>query len=129
MSGLGTGFFAGGLFDDGLGSLGRIGGGRQGGIGGVLVELFFQGADAFGQRGKLLLQACDDLVTLPTSGTSRRFHTRILEIEAASGCAKGNTTTRLNGYQGSIRAITSGSGLGTLGRWSRCGCGPGFNQR
>src|SRR6516165_8599023 len=95
MSGLGAGLFAGGLFDNGLGGLRRIGGGRQGGIGGVLVELFFQGADAFGQRDKLLLQACDDLVTLPTSGTSRRFHTRILGIEAASSCAKGNPTERL----------------------------------
>ncbi len=55
MSGLAAGFFAGGLFDDGFGWLGRISRGGQRGIGGVLGQLLFEQADAVGQGGKLLL--------------------------------------------------------------------------
>ncbi len=78
MSGLAAGFFAGGLFDDGLGRLGRIGGGRQGGVGGVVLELLFEDADTLGERGELLLQTCDDRITLPASRARGFVHIRIL---------------------------------------------------
>jgi hypothetical protein len=96
MAGLTARFFAGRLFNDGLGCLGRIGGGRQGGVGGVLAELFFEGVDALLQGGEPLLQASDDLVTLPTSRASRFVHTRILGTRRASRCPK--QRNRLNGY-------------------------------
>jgi hypothetical protein len=78
VSGLAAGFFAGRLFDDGFGSLGRVGRGRQGGVGGVLPELFFEGLHPLLQGDETLLETSDDLVTLPTSGTGRFVHARIL---------------------------------------------------
>ena len=119
MSGLSAGFFAGGLFDDGLGRLGRIGGGRQRGVGGVFAELFFEGTDALSERGKLLLQACDDLVTLPTTRTRRRIHTRILGIEAASSCAKGKKSTERLPRAGAAEEHDRDSRPGLTGDQSR----------
>jgi hypothetical protein len=78
MSGLGTAFFAGGCFDDGLGCLGWIGGGRQGRVGGVLAESFFEATEALLQGDESLLQTSDNLVTLPTTRAGRSVHTPIL---------------------------------------------------
>jgi hypothetical protein len=88
MSGLSAGFFARRWFDDRLGCLGWISGGRQGGIGGVVTELIFEGDKALLQGGESLLQARDDLVTLPTSRASRFVHTRILGTRRARSCLK-----------------------------------------
>ena len=96
MSGLTAWFFSGRRFDDGLGCLRRIGGGRQRGVGSVLFKLFFEDANTLGQRGQLLLQACDDLITLPTSKTREFVQTRILWMKRASSCPRGRN--RLNGY-------------------------------
>jgi hypothetical protein len=78
VSGLAAGPFTGRLFDDGFGSLGRIGGGRQGGVGGVVPKLFLEGLQPLLQGDEALLQTSDDLVTLPTSGTGRFVQARIL---------------------------------------------------
>lgn len=101
MSGLTAWFFSGRRFDDGLGCLRRIGGGRQRGVGSVLFKLFFEDANTLGQRGQLLLQACDDLITLPTSKTREFVQTRILWMKRASSCPRGRN--RLNGYKQTTR--------------------------
>ena len=102
MSGLTAWFFSGRRFDDGLGCLRRIGGGRQRGVGSVLFKLFFEDANTLGQRGQLLLQACDDLITLPTSKTRGFVQTRILWMKRASSSPRGRN--RLNGYGRLYRA-------------------------
>ena len=104
MSGLTAWFFSGRRFDDGLGCLRRIGGGRQRGVGSVLFKLFFEDANTLGQRGQLLLQACDDLITLPTSKTREFVQTRILWMKRASSCPRGRN--RLNGYEEVVSFIS-----------------------
>jgi hypothetical protein len=96
MSGLGVGFFPGRLFDKRLGRLGWIGGGRQGGVGGVCAELFFEGTDALRLGGESLLQTSDDLITLAASRAGGFVHTRILGMKGANSCPR--RISRLNGY-------------------------------
>ena len=96
MSGLTAWFFSRGHFDDGLGRLRRVCGGRQRGVGGVLGQLFFESMDALLQGGESLLQAHNNLVTLPTSRTDRFVHTRILGTKGANSCPR--RRNRLNGY-------------------------------
>jgi hypothetical protein len=109
MSGLGGGFFPGRLFDNRLGRLGWIGGGRQGRVGGVFAELFFEGTDALLQGGESLLQTSDDVITLAASRAGGFVHTRILGTKGANSCPK--RKSRLNGYgflSDFLRRLTNG---------------------
>jgi hypothetical protein len=64
---LSSGGASGGLLGGQLGGVERVGGGRDGGVGGVAAELRFQLADAVLRGVETLAQVGDDLITLPTS--------------------------------------------------------------
>ncbi len=87
MAGLSARFAAGGLLDDGLGRIGRVGRGRQRGIAGVLSQAGLQVAHERLQFGDTPLQ-------LATTGTAPLGHASSLQAARLRSCAR----FRLNGY-------------------------------
>jgi hypothetical protein len=66
---------------------GRVGRGRQRGIGTVAARMCFVVPDARSQGGDLLLQGGNEGVTLSAPGTSRSLHTLSLGIRSPGSCA------------------------------------------
>jgi hypothetical protein len=74
VSGLATGFPRRGFLDDGLGGGGRIGGGRQGRIGGVFADEFAELTHFLAESVQFPAQLVDECVAFPTSLALRVLH-------------------------------------------------------
>jgi hypothetical protein len=72
---LSTGLSLRGLLDDGLGSVGRVGRGRQGGIRGVAANEFTELAYFIPKRVEFLAQLLNECVAFSTSWQSMSFMT------------------------------------------------------